>query len=288
MVNTTKPLLLSIIFAAAVISGITVFSFDTNDNEITIPNDTLQEKSEMTDPAISDNMIQENIVSPQGSVPYSPSTGRIANLLGTTIEHSIDYIESEIPYMPVLNQVVTVTTVVDNPVKNENRYAGFFLSDGWEFINVPDSLIDTFEDRENFYRNYHLVPASSEQYQTFTKQIKPTALGLSTFRVSVNNHDSETFILFIGENRTVSIEQYWEENPDKTPPSYTPKEVQSISARHLDFELVMDLLDNGNDIRNIENLDTFALAFDDLIWLSKGFEDHVSPEYKDYIESIDI
>ena len=172
-----------------------------------------QTNNTSVDSVISENVIlQGNTVSAKDSVPYSPTSGNE--------EPSIGVLSAELSNIPLLNEIINVTAVIQNTHYNENAKLVFILRDGWEFVNVPESEIRTLLDNENktVYHTYGIITVGLGEFQTFTKQVKPTQLGKSIVRVVAPDSNANVGIgLFIGENRTLTTAQYWEENPELNP-----------------------------------------------------------------------
>jgi hypothetical protein len=195
--------------AAAVVSGVLVFAL----------------AGQEPDYSLSDNnTIIPNTVSPDDSVPYTPNID--------SSEPTPGHITAELSNLPVLNEVVTITVVAsssDHPdLENVVR---FYLEDGWEYVNVPTSDIEIVSDK---YGTSRIVTepftVDHGQEQTFTKQIKPTKLGINFFSVGIPYYEHVDFSLAIGENRTVPTLQYWEENPDIAPWNNAPEPPPCIYA----------------------------------------------------------
>ena len=211
--KNTKFILLPIILAV-VVSGVSFFSFDN----IETPNIILEEKSTLVDSATSESVtFQPTTVSPEDSVPYSPPTSG---------EPSIIDIQIELSHLPVLNEVTNMTASVQNPGGFPNFKVTFDLKNGWEFVNVPESDIELVIDRKNntFYRTYEIVTVPVGEYQNFTKQVKPTQEGETKLIVGAKSYSFDTrMVLFVGENRTLGWEQYYEENPELAPWNNIPE-----------------------------------------------------------------
>ena len=208
MVNTTKPLLFSIIFAVAVISSITVFFFIQDNDAAQNPNDTLQEKSEMIDSAIN-----ENTIFVKDFVPYSSLDNPIVSG-----EPSIPgHFEIKLSNLPLLNEVINMTVTAENISGYENNPVIFHLNDGWRFVNVPESEIEVFtNDFGTTYSVVEDITVDLYEIQSFTKQITPIELGDNLLEAFAFGK-ADAIALQIGENRTITRDQHYEENPELAP-----------------------------------------------------------------------
>ena len=186
---------------------------EINRAQLIIEGVILEEKPIIADSATSESVsFQQTTVSPEDSIPYSPTSGNE--------EPSIGVLSAELSNIPLLNEIINVTAVIQNTHYNENAKLVFILRDGWEFVNVPESEIRTLLDNENktVYHTYGIITVGLGEFQTFTKQVKPTQLGKSIVRVVAPDSNANVGIgLFIGENRTLTTAQYWEENPELNP-----------------------------------------------------------------------
>ena len=214
--KNTKFILLPIILAVVVL-GVSFFSFDN----IETPNIILEEKSTLVDSATSESVtFQPTTVSPEDSVTYSPS-------IDANSEPTIPLNRVELSNLPLLNEVVTITIDARNPSLNSSleHVVKFYLKDGWEFVNVPKSSIENFvySDNSTIRIVTENFTVNEGKIQTFSKQIKPTLLGINYFAVGIPYGSSAQFSLVIGENRTIPTDQYWEENPDLAPWNNEPE-----------------------------------------------------------------
>ena len=212
--NKTKTLLVSVVVAVAVISSVSVFSLN---NDTTTPKAVLNQETQDSVSIDEKETIESTTTPTREPVPH----------YGDSSEESISgYIPVELSDMPLLNQVVNMTAVVQNTSFDTNIDVVFYLRDGWEFVNVPESEIKTVYgfDNKTIYKAYDKLTVGVDEYQTFTKQVKPTVEGKTRISVGVPFFDIATSLnLFIGENRTTTIEQYWEENPDEAPWNNIPE-----------------------------------------------------------------
>ena len=201
----TKTLLFSVVVAVVVIGSISVFSL--NDNNISKDMENL----DVEDSVSINETVEINVKSDRELIPYSPPTSG---------EPSIIDIQIELSHLPVLNEVTNMTASVQNPGGFPNFKVTFDLKNGWEFVNVPESEIELVIDRKNntFYRTYEIVTVPVGDYQNFTKQVKPTQEGETKLIVGAKQYGFDTrMVLFVGENRTLGWEQYYEENPELAP-----------------------------------------------------------------------
>ena len=124
----------------------------------------------------------------------------------------------ELSNLPLLHEVVTITVDARNPSLNSSleHVVKFLIEDGWEFVNVPESSIETVLDNSN--TTLRIVTenftVNEGEIQTFSKQIKPILLGINYFKVGIPFGPTAQFSLVIGENRTIPTTQYFEENPE--------------------------------------------------------------------------
>jgi hypothetical protein len=197
--------------AAAVVSGVLVFAL----------------AGQEPDYSLSDNnTIIPNTVSPEDSVPYVPEGAENS-------EPSIGIVKAELSNLPLLNEVVTVTTTAVNvgyegydPVVVE-----FFLKEGWEFVNVPKNDIEiVVDDDKKYYVVAEQFTVEPGETQTFTKQIKPIKTGIIYFKTGIPFVEYYQFSLAVGKDRTVPTQQYWEENPDIAPWNNAPEPPPCIYA----------------------------------------------------------
>ena len=212
-----KIILLPVILTVVVVSGVSFFSFDNIEN----PNTILEEKPTIVDSVISENVIlQGNTVSAKDSIPYSPTPS-------ANSEPTVPLNRVELSNLPLLNEVVTITVDVKNPSLNSSldHVVKFYLQDGWEFVNIPKSSIENFiySDNSTIRIVTENFTVDSNQIQTFSKQIKPTLLGINYFKVGIPFGSTAQFSLVIGENRTIPTDQYWEENPEEAPWNNEPE-----------------------------------------------------------------
>ena len=202
----TKTLLISVVVAVAVISSISAFSLN---NDTTTPKAVLNQETQ--DSVSINETVEINVKSDRELIPYSPPTSG---------EPSIIDIQIELSHLPVLNEVTNMTASVQNPGGFPNFKVTFDLKNGWEFVNVLESDIELVIDRKNntFYRTYEIVTVPVGEYQNFTKQVKPTQEGETKLIVGAKSYSFDTrVVLFVGENRTLGWEQYYEENPELAP-----------------------------------------------------------------------
>ena len=154
------------------------------------------------------------------TVTYSPS-------IDANSEPTIPLNRVELSNLPLLNEVVTITIDARNPSLNSSleHVVKFYLKDGWEFVNVPKSSIENFvySDNSTIRIVTENFTVNEGKIQTFSKQIKPTLLGINYFAVGIPYGSSAQFSLVIGENRTIPTDQYWEENPDLAPWNNEPE-----------------------------------------------------------------
>ncbi len=97
----------------------------------------------------------------------------------------------------------------------------------WEFVNVSEDDIEIVFDNDGekilIVTEQFNVP--SGQSEIFTKQIKPTQLGISYFKVIIPYVSDSQFSLVIDEDKTIPTEQYWEENPSEAPWNNEPEPI---------------------------------------------------------------
>ena len=218
LLKITKFILLPSL-AILVVSGVLFFTFDSMET-LNIP---LEEKSTLVDSTDENIIFQENTVSVRDSIPYSPS-----NIDG---EPTIGVLSVELSNMPLLNEIINFTAVIQNTHYDENAKLTFILTGGWEFVNVPESeFITLLHKNETIHHAYGTITVGLDEFQTFTKQVKPTQLGNSLIKVvSPHYHTNAEIRLFVGENRTVTTEQYWEENPELAPWNNKPEPEQCFN-----------------------------------------------------------
>ena len=218
MIKNRKTLLLSAILTVAVISGISAFSFVDNSPNI-IVNEKHEDNLSVKDSvSVEQNFVDEN--TQREAAPYSSSTESNSN--EPTLPGSIDV---RLSHMPLLNEITNVTATAENLYDNEEDVV-FFIENGWEFVNVPESEIETFVDKNNntAYKITESFSVEKGKSETFTKQIKPTKLGINyvmTYFISSGNQ--AIISLFIGEDKTITLEQYYKENPELAPWNNIPE-----------------------------------------------------------------
>ena len=217
--KNTKFILLPVILAVVVVSGISFFSFDNIEN----PNTILEEKPTIVDSVINENVILQDIVSINETnsvsdrelIPYSSLDNPV--VFG---ESSIPgYFEIKLSNLPLLNEVVNMTITVENISKSETtQQVAFVLEDGWRFVNVSESQIEEFHN-DNFGTTYRMledITVDFNEKQSFTKQVIPTELGTNILQAFALGK-ADTIALQIGENRTITLKQHYEENPELAP-----------------------------------------------------------------------
>ena len=209
--NKYKTLLLSVVVAVTVISSITAFSFIGNDT--TTPNTIINNNLEIQDTVSINENIKTGIVSDRELIPYSSLDNPVVSG-----EPSIPgYFEIKLSNLPLLNEVVNMTINVENISGYENNQVVFYLNDGWRFVNVPESEIEIFTNEfGTTYRIVENITVDLYEIQSFTKQVTPIELGDNLLEAFASGK-ADAIALQIGENRTITRDQYYEENPELAP-----------------------------------------------------------------------
>ena len=211
--NKTKTLLVSVVVAVAVISSVSVFSLN---NDTTTPKAVLNQETQ--DSVSINETVEINVKSDRELIPYSSLDNLVSG------EPSVPgYFEIKLSHLPLLNEVVNMTVTVENISNYEVNQVGFLLEDGWRFVNVPESEIEVFtSDFGTSYRILEDITVDHYETQSFTKQVTPTELGNNLLKAFAPAKSS-AIALYVGENRTITREQHYEENPELAPWNNIPE-----------------------------------------------------------------
>ena len=175
--------------------------------------------------------------------------------------HSSGY-TATLSKLPQLGETVTFSFEIDNRNLNgitnvSNESIGFGFKEGWEFVEVSPSKVtqntvngdykyeQLIQDSVNVNtlavigekdaNGYWISTSESRQLDhpstTFEVKVKPTKVGLNTLWVGHIPHFVNQYItVFVGNDKTISLEQYYNENPQETP------EAKSLAAQQLEQE----------------------------------------------------
>ena len=224
--KNTKFILLPIILAV-VVSGVSFFSFDNIETPNTME-EYIDNSNTSTDEKYQDNLFVNDSVSIEKNFIDENTQREPVTYYGSSNgEPNFAIYEVSLSEMPLVNQTVTFTAKSLNSYDDDDdyNYLSTYLYDGWEFVNIPKDKIfngTTSYERDYLYvHNYYTLDYG--EIETFTFQIKPTSLGPHTIEVFREGEESSGISLFIGTDRTIPLEQYWEENPELAPWNNIPE-----------------------------------------------------------------
>ena len=225
--KNTKFILLPVILAVVVVSGVAFFSFDNIENPNTME-EYIDNSNTSTDEKYQDNLFVNDSVSIEKNFIDENTQREPVTYYGSSNgEPNFAIYEVSLSEMPLVNQTVTFTAKSLNSYDDDDdyNYLSTYLYDGWEFVNIPKDKIfngTTSYERDYLYvHNYYTLDYG--EIETFTFQIKPTSLGPHTIEVFREGEESSGISLFIGTDRTIPLEQYWEENPELAPWNNIPE-----------------------------------------------------------------